>query len=175
MRKSLLSPFLLVLVLGCARSSNTATNSQSGELAAAEDNSPVVTPAEIPWKDMTPVQRARYMTKVVTPKMREVFQAYDPKHYAKVNCATCHGKSAKERKFKMPSPDLPALPASEKVFMETVMKEKPDVVKFMGEKVSPTMAVLLGRPAFDPAKPDPNAFSCNGCHTLKGEPDPGHP
>jgi cytochrome c553 len=111
------------------------------------------------------------MAKVVVPKMTEVFQAFDPKHYEKVTCATCHGKNAKEVGFKMPSPELPALPASETVFMNTVMKEKPQMVQFMGGKVTPEMAKLLGRKPFDHQKPDPNAFSCNACHTLKGAPD----
>jgi len=134
-----------------------------------QDTSPVVTPAEVPWKEMTGPQRGRYMAKVVTPKMKALFQAYDPKHFAKFDCASCHGKSAKERKFKMPSPELPALAASPEVFMATTMKEKPEMVKFMGEKVTPLMAQLLGRPHFDHAKPDPTAFSCTGCHTLKSE------
>lgn len=164
---------VLLLLVGCNRSSSKTTEPVSNEPAAVKDESPVVTPETVAWKDMTPIQRSRYMTKVVTPKMREVFQAYDAKHYEKVNCATCHGKDPKERKFKMPSPDLAALPASEKVFLETVMKEKPEVVKFMAEKVTPAMAALLGRPAFNPAAPDPNAFSCNGCHRLEGDPDPG--
>jgi hypothetical protein len=55
----------------------------------------------------------------------------------------------------------------EKKFMETTMKEKPEMVKFMSEKVNPMMAELPGVKAFNPAAPDPNAFSCHGCHTLK--------
>ena len=40
---------------------------------------PVVTPAEVPWKDMTKQQKGRYMAKVVVPKMKVTFQAFDPK------------------------------------------------------------------------------------------------
>ncbi len=155
--------------VSCA--SQKAASETGQQRQAEEDSSPVVTPAEVPWKDMTKHQRARYMGKVVTPKMREVFQAFDAKHFAKVNCATCHGKNAKEKEFKMPNPELPKLPASEKVFMETVMKKKPEMVKFMAEQVTPKMAELLGLKPFDPKAPDPAAFSCEGCHTLEGAPD----
>jgi hypothetical protein len=158
--RSLAAAVASALLFSCA-------HSPEGD-KSAQDTAPLVTPAEVPWKDMTKEQRGRYMAKVVTPKMREVFQGFDAKHFAKVDCKTCHGKSAKEREFKMPSPELPVLPASEKEFMETVMKEKPEMVKFMGEKVTPQMAQLLGLKAFDPSAPDPAAFSCGACHTLKG-------
>lgn len=159
---------LAFFAFSCATQSGATAES---EPQMEEDTSPLITPAEVPWKDMTAQQRGRYMAKVVTPKMKEIFQAYDAKHFEKVNCATCHGKDAKARKFKMPSPDLPKLSASEKEFMETTMKEKPEMVKFMGEQVTPKVAELLGLKPFDPRNPDPNAFSCHGCHELKGKPD----
>jgi cytochrome c553 len=158
MRRSSLT--LLVLVLSCA-------HAPASEGPPPDDGSPVVTPAEVPWKDMTKAQRGRYMRKVVTPKMREVFQAYDAEHFAKFGCATCHGKDAKQREFKMPGPDLMALPDSHEVFMATVMKEKPEIVKFMGEKVEPMTAELLGLKPFNPAAPDESAFGCSGCHRLE--------
>ncbi len=159
----------LVLAALCSAScSHPSPTAPPPTVATAEDSSALVTPAEVPWKQMTPQQRGRYMAKVVTPKMREVFQAYDAKHFEKFNCATCHGKSGKENGMKMPSPELLPLPASEQVFMATVMKEKPEWVKFMGEKVTPEMAKLLGLKSFDPQVPNPAAFSCEGCHTLKG-------
>ena len=71
----------------------------------------LVTPAEVPWKQMTKQQRGRYMKQVVTPKMQALFQAHDAKHYTKFGCATCHGKDAKAKGFEMPNPDLPKLPA----------------------------------------------------------------
>ncbi|MGQ0504953.1 MAG: hypothetical protein ACT4TC_06495 [Myxococcaceae bacterium] len=172
MNRSLIAASIL-LISACATSNPSAATPEQAH-AAVEDSSPLVTPKEVPWKDMTKQQRGRYMVKVVSPKMREVFQAYDPKEFAKFDCKTCHGKGAKERGFEMPTPDLPALPSSEKEFMATTMKEHPEMVKFMGEKVSPMTAELLGLPPFNHQKPDPNAFSCNGCHTLKGTPDADH-
>ncbi len=172
----LTSCLVLLLAASCAHSApaEPATPPPGGEAPPPEDNSPVVTPAEVAWKDMTKEQRGRYMKKVVMPKMRDLFVAFDPETFKKPSCATCHGKNPKEKKFKMPSDDLPALPASEKEFMATVMKDKPQMVKFMNEQVSATMAELLGVKRFDPKAPDENAFSCHNCHTLKGQPDPAH-
>ena len=140
-----------------------------------EDASPLVTPAEVPWKQMTKQQRGRYMKQVVTPKMQALFQAHDAEHYTKFGCATCHGKDAKAKGFEMPNPDLPKLPASPEEFMATTAKEKPEMVKFMVEQVTPQMAHLLGLQPFNPEAPDPNAFSCGGCHTLKGAPQAEQP
>jgi cytochrome c553 len=129
----------------------------------------VVGPPEVAWKDLTKEQKAKYMKAAVTPKMKVVFQEFDPKLFAKFNCATCHGKEAKKREFKMPNPEIHPLPGSEAAFME-MMKKKPSWekwAKFMGEKVEPQMATLLGKPVFDPKKPDPAAFGCGGCHTIE--------
>jgi cytochrome c553 len=165
----LLIVIVSIVCFSCAH--QKPTSAEAPPAAPAEDNSPVVTPAEVPWKEMTKEQKGRYMKKVVLPKATELLQAFDPKEFAEVKCATCHGKNAKENEFKMPSKDLPKLPASHKEFMATTMKEHPEIVKFMGEKFTPTVANLLGLKPFDPKNPDPNAFSCGRCHQFEGKPD----
>jgi cytochrome c553 len=184
--RTLLLSFISMSLLTCATTDSTSSSSSSSNTNTAapppaangeapppdEDKSPLVTPAEVAWKDMTKAQRGRYMHKVVMPKMRDVFATFDDDAFVKPNCATCHGKNPKEHEFKMPSPDLPQLPASEKEFMTTVMKDKPEMVKFMSGKVTPTVAELLGLKPFDPKHPDPAAFGCHACHTLKGTPGP---
>jgi cytochrome c553 len=129
----------------------------------------VVGPPDKAWKDMTKEEKGKYMKAVVVPKMKPTFQAFDDKEFAKFNCATCHGKEAKKREFKMPNPEIHALPDNPEEF-QALMKKKPTwpkFAKFMGEQVSPQMAALLGKPAFDHKKPVEGAFSCNGCHELK--------
>jgi hypothetical protein len=136
--------------------------------AAQESTAKVVGPPDVAWKDMSKEQRGRYMKAVVTPKMKPFFQDFDPKLFERFNCATCHGKEAKSRAFKMPNPEIHPLPPTPEAYM-AMMKKKPEWErwsKFMGEKVAPQMAALLGLPVFDPKKPDPNAFGCKGCHTL---------
>jgi hypothetical protein len=121
-----------------------------------------------PWKEMTPQERGKYMKEVVTPTMKAAFKQFDAHEFAKFGCETCHGDEPKARKFKMPNPDLPALPATAAGF-GPLMEKKPKMMKFMGEVVKPQMAALLGLPALDPKKPEAGGFSCTACHTLKKE------
>jgi len=121
-----------------------------------------------PWKDMTAKERGKYMKTVVTPKMKPVFQAFDGKTFKRFTCETCHGKSPEERKFKMPSPDIHALPGTPEAFKAKLAAEPtwPKWTKFMSEEVEPQMAALLGLPVFDPKKPEAGGFSCAGCHKI---------
>lgn len=119
-----------------------------------------------PWKEMTPEQRGKYMKDVVLPKMRVTFQQFDSEEFKKVGCDTCHGKDAKGRKFKMPNPDIFALPSTPAGFAP-LMEKKAKMMKFMGETVKPQMAALLGMPEFNPKQPDAGGFGCTGCHTVQ--------
>ena len=96
---------------------------------------------------------------------------YDPSRGAQVyaaNCATCHGKGAEDHSFTMPNPGILALPGPDKPDEFAPIYEKmPDMVTFMGGKVMPEMAKLLGREPFDYQNPKPDAFACLGCHTQK--------
>jgi hypothetical protein len=137
--------------------------------AAAPAGEKVVGPPEVAWKDMTKEQKGKYMKAVVNPKMKVAFQKYDPEEFKKFGCATCHGKEAKAKEFKMPNPDIHPLPGTPEAF-QAMMKQKPSWekwTKFMSGEVVPQMAAMLGKPAFDFKKPDPAAFSCQACHTLK--------
>jgi cytochrome c553 len=171
-RERTLAPWLLsvfTLALGglALAAEPAAPAAPAADKAGKTDK--VVGPPEVAWKDMSGDQRARYMKAVVTPKMRTVFQTFDGETFKKFGCATCHGKDAKDRKYKMPNPGIAALPATPEAF-QAALKEKPTWpkwTKFMGEQVEPQMATLLGKPAFDPKKPDPSAFGCAGCHTIK--------
>ena len=44
------------------------------------------------------------------------------------------------------------------------LKTKPDMVKFMSEKVSPAMAEIFGKKPYDPATNE--GFGCGGCHKM---------
>jgi mono/diheme cytochrome c family protein len=132
----------------------------------------VVGPPEVAWKDMNKDQRMKFMKAAVMPKMKVVFQTFDPKKFEKVNCATCHGKDGKDRDFKMPNPnaDIHALPDNPEGFKALMAKKAdwPKYAKFMSETVEPTLfGQLLQVPVFNPKKPDPAAYGCAKCHTLK--------
>jgi len=105
-------------------------------------------------------QRATYMKKVVLPKMRDEFKAWESEH-AHMNCATCHGAGASEGSFEMPNPRLPKLTMD----LKEEMKEEPEATKFMMERVVPEMAKLLDEPAYDPKTG--KGFGCFDCHVKR--------
>jgi hypothetical protein len=160
-------PLLLAIGAGNAQTGSAAPPAAPAA-AADKDKGKVVGPPEVAWKDMTAEQKGKYMKVVVTPKMKPVFQEFDKKEFAKFNCNTCHGKNPKATKFKMPSPDIDALPGTPEAF-QAMMKEKPTWPKFaefMSQKVKPQMALLLGQVEFDPKKPEAGGFGCQNCHVI---------
>ena len=170
---------LLVSLIGLAGGGASAAPEATTAPAKAEikpeaksetkDEGKVVGPPEVAWKDLNAEQRARYMKAVVVPKMKVAFQAFDADHFKNFTCSTCHGKDGKANKYKMPSSGIRALPSTPAAFEAAMKKEPtwPKMAKFMAETVVPQMAALLGKPAFDHHKPDPSAFSCQGCHRLE--------
>ena len=133
--------------------------------ASAPATSASAAPAAKPaWKDMKADQRKEYMKTVVLPKMKEEFVAFNAHAYGDMNCVTCHGDSAKDGSFKMPNPKLPKLPSDEAGF-KALMKKKPEVTKFMGSKVVPAMAEMVGESPYNPETKQ--GFGCFECHTKK--------
>lgn len=98
------------------------------------------------------------MTKVV-PNVGKDFKDFNAKRYEKFGCATCHGASKKQD----PHDVLPKLTMSNGGH-EKLMKAKPEIMKFMAEKVLPDMAAALGEKPYDPATKQ--GFGCTGCHTI---------
>lgn len=118
--------------------------------------------AKIDWDKMTKDERKKYMRATVLPAAKKTFAAYDAKKYSKVTCATCHGEGATTNgTFKMPNPELPKLPKTPEGFKELADK-KPDMMKFMGQTVKPSVAALLGEEQWTPQ--NPKGFGCIGCH-----------
>jgi hypothetical protein len=116
-----------------------------------------------PWKTMSLSEKKAHMKTVVVPKMSAVFQSFDPKGFADVGCGTCHGNGAKNGTFVMPNPDLPKLSVANN--FKKHMDAKPEITKFMMEKVEPEMAAALGMPPYDPQTHQ--GFGCGGCHTFE--------
>jgi hypothetical protein len=116
----------------------------------------VTLPKNAKWAELDHDQRAKFMAKVVVPKMKPLFQAFDPNRFAHFDCRTCHGPSAEHDVFRMPNPQLFALPKTREGFDALGAKE-PAWVKFMSEQVKPQMAELLGSPA----------LSCETCHPTR--------
>jgi hypothetical protein len=132
--------------------------------AAAAHERPVVAGDTVHWDKMSVSEKRKHMKKVVLPEMKKVFQEFDAKTFAKFNCNTCHGEKAEKNKFKMPNPDLPKLPQpTDRAAFMALSEKKPEVTKFMGTKVKPEMARLLGLEEFNLATKV--GFGCYACHT----------
>src|SRR5690348_4447646 len=86
----------------------------------------VATDSSINWDKMDHSERMAYMKKVVLPTMRKEFADFDPKHFGKIMCKTCHGAGAEDDSYKMPNPDLPKLPNS-KAGWDKITSEKGDM------------------------------------------------
>ena len=140
---------------------SAAAGSDAGSATAAGSGSG--SGAGFNFDKLTRDQKMDFMKKQVVPKMKPIFQKFDPKEFANFGCKTCHGKEPQKTKFKMPSSDLPKL---DFVALEAG-KQKPEVAKFMGTVVKPQMAKLLKQPEFDPKNPKAGGFGCLECHEQK--------
>jgi hypothetical protein len=144
-----------------------------GAAAGAADDAKAkgaAAPPAVAWKDMNAKQKGKFMKTVVVPKMKPLFQEFDAKEFKKFSCETCHGKDPQSREFKMPGPDVPALPGTPAAFEAKMKKEAdwPKMVDFMSKKVKPVMAQTLGLPEFDHTKPEAGGFGCQNCHRIEG-------
>ena len=162
------SPFILTLALACLMG-GVATG---GAAAGAESDAPQPAAKKIDWERMTTAQRKKYMKATVLPQMKKLFVAFDKK-YKNMSCQTCHGEKAAENKYKMPNAELPKLPQpTNRAGFMALQQKKPEAVKFMGTKVKPTMAALLGLPEWSPS--NTTGFGCYECHTKEGEGSEGN-
>lgn len=160
--KHFLTLSMASLVLGagfaaCRKTSTPHTQAPSATATAPTSEKPETPESSAKWSEMTHAQKLVYMKEVVTPHMAQTFQAYDAEAFAQFNCGTCHGPSAAEGNFEMPTAALPRLGD-----FEVAKKEHPKGMAFMMQKVTPQMAELLHLPAFDPATQ--KGFGCFGCH-----------
>ncbi|HZO15213.1 MAG TPA: hypothetical protein VFB62_18190 [Polyangiaceae bacterium] len=136
------------------------------EPGPAETPTPSPEPTEAAaadWSKMTNEQKTEFMQTKVMPHMGELFTAFDAKKFDDPKCQTCHGKGAMEGEFKMPNAELPKLSTTGK--FEEEMKKKPDMTKFMMEKVTPEMAKLLNMEPYNPETKE--GFGCFNCHQPK--------
>jgi len=150
--------FPLVLACGGGSSAPPSSPAPSSAGSAAE----AAPPPSGKWSDMNRDQRMTYMKKVVLPKMKQTFSAFDAKEFEHMTCLTCHGAGAKDGSFKMPNPDLPKL--SPEGGFKKHMDQKPEITKFMMSKVLPNMAELLNTQPYDANTH--LGFGCFGCHAI---------
>ena len=105
-------------------------------------------------------KKVEIMSTKVVPNLGKDFKEYDGKRFATFGCATCHGPKKNEDPHKV----LPKITLSNGGW-EKMQKNKPELAKFMSEKVVPDMAAALGEKPMDPTTHQ--GFGCGGCHEVK--------
>jgi cytochrome c553 len=161
--KSILVLGLVSVIGGGAYAANEPA--KAAEPAAAAK--PADSAKKIDWDHMSKADKKKYMKSTVLPAAKKLFAEFDAKKYKKVTCQTCHGAKATETEFKMPTAELPKLPQpTDRAAFEAIGQKKPEVVKFMGTKVKPGIAALLGKEEWTPQ--NPTGYGCYGCHTKEG-------
>ena len=163
------SPLTLSLVFSCALAAcggepppppvTPATPAPVPTAATPPPAPTAAAPLPAAWNDaMPPEQKVAFMKANVAPRMAKVFQGANAQHYAEFGCKTCHGPDRKDPKEFLPKLTM-------KGGKLTAFEEKPQIAKFMAEKVVPEMATALGMTPFNPATK--TGFGCMGCHGVE--------
>lgn len=165
-RASLLT---LLWMLGCLACSGCAAHEAqtSGGRASGVERDNAHAARERPWHALSHDERKAYMQRAVAPSMESVFVAHDAERFAAFGCRTCHGASARERGYRMPNPELPALYPTGSAEQKATVEKHRATARFMHQQVIPNMRALLGARSYDPATGQ--GFSCFHCHP-RGEP-----
>lgn len=156
-----------VVAADAAEAGGSATGSATGSAVATGSGSDTgsagsaVAAPDFDFDKLSHEDKIKFMKQKVVPTMKPLFQKFDPQDFAKFGCKTCHGKDPQKAKYKMPTPDLPALD------FEAIKagKEDPKAVEFMSKTVKPEMAKLLNQPEM--TQSNPKGFGCLDCHTQK--------
>jgi hypothetical protein len=156
---SIKAVFLGLALLSCGGNApEPAAPSTTGNAPPTSEATPPQD-APVKWSEqLSTTQKIQFMKQNVLPKMSQVFQASNQERYSGFSCKTCHGPNNKD-----PKEFLPNLTMKEGNL--TAFAEKPDVAKFMHEKVVPEMATLFGQKPYDPSTHQ--GFGCAGCHKIE--------
>lgn len=114
----------------------------------------------VKWADKNEKQRKEHMGLVVLPEMKKMFQAYDASGFGTFKCETCHGKSGKDKGYKMPNDSIYPLDKADPI--KGAMEYDEKVTKFMMDQVTPKMAELLDSPVY--SAENPKGVGCFTCH-----------
>jgi hypothetical protein len=158
--RALRAPLSLLLLTGLLGS--CAAPTQEG----IAETTPTETPARR-WSELDHDARMAVMSTEVMPATRRLFQGFDAERYATVSCATCHGEQrAAAHDYRMPNPDLYPLFPTGTPEQEAMVRDHPEMVRFMHNHVVPEIEAILGADVYDPTTQ--TGFSCFSCHPHGG-------
>ncbi len=119
-------------------------------------------PEAVRWDTMTQAQKHDFMSATVMPRMRALFVARDPHRYAKVTCATCHGRDGPARGYRMPNPALLLEPSPWNTGAAPPDGAPSEQDAFMARVIAPELGRLLGRGSGTAARaPEAGCFACH--------------
>ena len=107
------------------------------------------------------------MSTEVLPAARRLFQGFDAERYSSVTCATCHGEDGAERAWAMPNPSLYALYPTGSAEQQAMVRDYPEMVRFMHNHLVPEMRAILGAESYEESSH--SGFACFSCHPRGGE------
>lgn len=113
------------------------------------------------WLELSGRERGDYMSDVVVPAMKTLFQNFNAEHFDDFKCSSCHGDNARDVSFVMPNK---LAPLSSAEIGELFAKEDPTAL-FMRDQVVPQMRELLDADPFNPETGE--GFGCFSCHAKK--------
>jgi hypothetical protein len=119
---------------------------------------PISASADLPFSAMSSAQRLEHMKRVIRPEMGALFKEFDAVRFADFGCKTCHGLNGDDTHDVLPTLHFTANGH------EKLMAEKPAIMKFMIERVAPSMADKLHEKRYDQATR--SGFGCGGCHRI---------
>lgn len=112
------------------------------------------------WEEMTMEQRGDHMKREVMPRAVEIFRAWRPGRFARVDCALCHDLRGAKNNFGMPSARLPRLSGDWTLSPE--FAKHPDTTRLKLDRLVPAMAASLGKKSFSILTR--RGFGCYSCH-----------
>ena len=115
---------------------------------------------QLTWDEMSVKQRKTHMKQVVMPRAAAVFQSWRPGRYDQVDCTLCHGPSALNGIFKMPTDHLPRL--SGDLLLGPEFEKYPETTRLKLDRLVPEVAAALGVKSFSVVTR--TGFGCYSCH-----------
>jgi hypothetical protein len=112
------------------------------------------------WAEMDREQRKAHMAAVVVPRAGEVFRAWRPERFSRIDCTLCHGQGAVNGDFSMPTDHLPRL--SGDFLLGPEFANHPDTTRLKLNRLVPDMADALGVKSFSLITR--RGFGCYSCH-----------
>ncbi len=115
---------------------------------------------DVRWAEKNYEQRMGFMAAQVNPIMHKVFADDDASYKESFSCETCHGSQPELVNYRMPNPELYALPKDDPIGES--MEYDEDVSNFMMSEVTPALQKL-----FDTGHGSKTKANCFSCHPVE--------